>query len=66
MEYAIVKLKLSSKYLSFPDWMERYEETLDIYYQESGCNTDTTMSFEEWARGFYNDCLRWDEYQRNE
>ena len=66
IEYTVAKLKLSSKYLGFQDWLDKYEEILDIYYQESGCNADETINFEDWARGFYHDCQRWDEYERDD
>ena len=64
--YAIVRIKLSSKYLPFEEWIDKYGEELDIYWQESGCHLDKDSDFERWAKGFFHDCQRWDEYEKDD
>tara|TARA_B000000460_G_C21166513_1_gene243493 strand:+ start:91 stop:294 length:204 start_codon:yes stop_codon:yes gene_type:complete len=59
----MTKLTLSSKYLEFQEWLERYEEDLIIYWQESSCHLDSSMKFKKWAKGFYSECQIWDEYE---
>ena len=62
----MIKLTLSSKYLEFQEWLERYEEDLTIYWEESSCHLDSSIQFKKWAKGFYHECQRWDEYQRDD
>ena len=66
LSYNFVKVKLSSNYLSFQEWVDRYGDILDIYWQESGCNLEQNADFEKWAKEFFRDCQRTDEYGRNE
>jgi len=61
-----IKLTLSSKYLEFEEWLERYEDDLTTYWQESSCHLASSIQFKEWAKNFYQDCQRWDYYEKDD
>ena len=49
----MTRFEEAAKTMDFSDWYEKYENDLDIYWYESGCNYEVRNEFDDWVEQIY-------------